>query len=311
MRYNSSGVGRVVSDRQGNSFELKPVACPICDTRDIKALGMRGGSHHRYGLGVATEVVRCRSCGLLFPDPFPYPTDPQRLYGDPESYFARKDPAVHLSGAVQVVREAVRRGGTEPLLDVGSGSGDILCAARDEEIDAVGLDLSEAMVAHARERHGVNVERATLEAYAQATERRFGTVILSAILEHVHDPDSFLAAASSLARRGAVLYVDTPRDPNLLTWIANAYERLRGTGTVLNLSPTFAPYHVYGFSPKSLEALLTKHGFAIEELHIHANPTIPSRSGSDRVKAFVATQVGRVANLTRSASNMTVWARRR
>jgi hypothetical protein len=80
---------------------------------------------------------------------------------------------------------------------------------------------------------------------------------------------------------------------------------------VVNLSPTFSPFHVYGFNPKALRVLLSKHGFEIETLDVGAAPIVPhAGSLKDRAAAHAASLLLRVGNWTRTAPNMTAWARR-
>ena len=69
-----------VADQDGHFFDLTRIACPSCKIRSFRVLGIRGGQNaHRYGLGVQTEIVQCRHCGLLFPDPFPIPQNHNEL----------------------------------------------------------------------------------------------------------------------------------------------------------------------------------------------------------------------------------------
>jgi 2-polyprenyl-3-methyl-5-hydroxy-6-metoxy-1,4-benzoquinol methylase len=281
----------------------------------VRTLGLRGGAHQRHGLGVETRIVECSRCGLLFPDPFPIPVDPQELYGDPEKYFEGHDEAAKLTAYRGIVREAVARAGGGPasLLDVGSGRGEMPQAARLEGLgDVVGLEFSRAMIEYARGKYGLELVPRTIEEFQAAGPRTFDVVVLNAVLEHVYDPDSFLRAASRLTRAGGVLYLDIPRDPNLLTWAARISQRLLLRRTVLHLAPSWPPYHVYGFNPRALRTILEKHGFRIESIRVWARPRIPSGKGiPDRMKAFAGEQVMRLANLTGTASNMFVWARRR
>jgi hypothetical protein len=94
--------------------------------------------------------------------------------------------------------------------------------------------------------------------------------------------------------------------------VGNAAKRVSGSRGVYNLSPTFSPFHVFGFNRRSLQMLLNKHGFDVEDVLVWAQPRVPSSDDlRDKVKATVATQIRRVANLTGTASNMCVWARRR
>jgi SAM-dependent methyltransferase len=175
----------------------------------------------------------------------------------------------------------------------------------------VGLELSEAMIAYARDRFGVEVQPKTLEQYADSHPPTFDILVLNAILEHVHDPDGFLRAAHGLTHPGSLLYIDVPQEPNLMTRVGNLWNRLRGNQAVYNLQPTWPPYHVFGFNPVALTALLRKHGFRIESIRIWASPHVPSSAAlGDRVRSLVAEQINRIANWTGSASNMFVWARR-
>ena len=143
--------------------------------------------------------------------------------------------------------------------------------------------------------------------------RTFDIVLLGAVIEHVYDPGTFMAAVARLTKPGAVLFLDTPREPNLLTAIGNTLNRLRGRREVYNLAPTWPPYHVFGFNPKSIRALLDAHGFDVERVLLkHGNPLVPPGPGlRGRVSAWLGTTLIRLGNLTPWASNMAVWARRR
>jgi 2-polyprenyl-3-methyl-5-hydroxy-6-metoxy-1,4-benzoquinol methylase len=236
------------------------------------------------------------------------------MYGDPETYFEGHDEATKVEAQGTIVAEILRRTGMSnpSILDVGSGRGELLEAARRAGIeDAVGLELSSAMAGYAIERFHADVRRELVEEHARTAGRTYDAVVASAVLEHVHDPDSMIAAIGALTRPGAVLYLDLPNEPNLLTLVGGAVKRVGGSRTVYNLSPTFSPFHVFGFNRRALTALLTKHGFAPEAFFVWADPHIPARSGrADRAKALLATQVRRLANRTGTASNMCVWARR-
>lgn len=304
----------VVTDHDGRRFQLHEIPCPVCKVDDTRVLGFRGGQHHRYGLGASSRIVQCRSCGLIYANPFPVPVDPQELYGDPEKYFEYHDSDAKIEGQRGLIREVVRRTGRpQPtIVDVGSGRGELLRAGVLEgQPNVVGLELSDAMIADARTNYGVVVHRQTIEEHAAEAPGRYDAVVLNAVLEHVYDPDSMIAAAKRLTHPGSILYIDTPVEPNLLTMVKSAMNRLSRSDSVLNLSPTFSPYHVFGFNRRSIRHLLAKHDFAVDDLRVWAHPKVHARTDArDRARAFVGTQVNRLANYTRTASNMYVWARR-
>jgi SAM-dependent methyltransferase len=305
----------VVSDPEGRRYELRPATCPICGPVGTRLVGIRGGRYHRYGLGIESPIARCQQCTLLFPDPFPHALDPQEMYGDPEKYFHLhgefESRSQERRGMVQEIRR--RTGKTDPrILDIGSGRGETLRAAQLEGITtAVGLELSAAMIRAAADRDLTVFDR-TAEQYADDVPPcSFDAVVLAAVAEHVPDPDALLAATSRLTASGGVLFIDVPREPNIVTWAAAAVNRARRSPAVVNLSPTFSPYHVYGFNPKALSILLGKHGFALDELRVICSPVIPhDGSRNDRIRALAGSLAIRIGNATRTAPNMSAWARK-
>jgi SAM-dependent methyltransferase len=303
----------VEANSEGARFELRLRECPICVTSTTRTLGYRGGVHQRYGLGVKTPIVQCNRCALIFPNPFPYALNPSELYGDPDKYHSGWDEDAKVEWYRELVRDVVRRTGkaSPRLLDVGCGRGEFLRAAQTEGLkDILGLELSEATTNHARGR-GVPVERATLEEFAQRAHDPFDAIVLNAVLEHVYDPDSMIDAARRITQPGAILYVEVPCEPHLLTHIGNGLNRLRQNQGVLNLAPTWPPYHVFGFNPRALRMLLAKHAFKIESIRRWADPVMPAGPDSrDRLRALVATQINRLANVLGMSSNMFGWARR-
>jgi hypothetical protein len=47
--------------------------------------------------------------------------------------------------------------------------------------------------------------------------------------------------------------------------IGNLYMRAQGRDWVVTLAPTFPPYHVQGFNPRSLKKLLARVNFQVEK----------------------------------------------
>jgi SAM-dependent methyltransferase len=302
-----------VTDRDDNEFVLDTIVCPVCGPSIERTIGLRGGAHHWHGRGVETRIVECTRCGLLYANPYPTPTDFQRLYADPEKYFESHD----LEGRTRKFRRVAQQilakcqKPSPSLLDVGSGRGEMLVAARDVGFgEVLGLEPSIANREFAAE-HGVELIPKMIEEFADETDRTFDAVTLNAILEHVPDPDSMIEACARLVPPGGVLYVDVPNEANLLAMVGNSLNRLRGSQTVLQLSPTFPPYHVFGFTQRSIRFLLEKHGFEILSLRVAAWLRVRSDGSlKGRARAFAAMSIQPIANLTSTAHNMFIFARR-
>lgn len=247
-------------------------------------------------------------------EPLSHPVDPDSVYDDPETYFSRHDQGTRIAEYRELTRELKLRAGTEQpqVLDVGSGRGDFVHSANLEGVSAVtGVEFAAAMVSHAREHFGVELFHGTVEALAREWDGPpFDAVVLNAILEHVSDPDSFVRALADLTSEGSLLYLDIPREPHLAASLGNAINRIRRRPDVFNISPTWPPFHVFGFSEEALRRLLAKHGFRVEELRVWCDPVIFSDSSRrDALAARAGTLVNQIANLTRTAGNMFVWAR--
>lgn len=303
-------------DSAGNRFRLREISCPICDVRDLRPIGKRGGRHQRSGLGITSTIVQCRRCALMWPDPFPFPVDPSGLYGDPAKYFGDQDEEVQFRSYQKVVLATALQylEMKQPsLLDVGSGRAALLRAAQAMGLsDIIGLEFAQGMIDYARAKWGIELLPRTIEQYANTADRTFDVVTFCAVLEHVYDPNAAIAAAARLTRPGALLYLDVPHEPNILTRAFNFANRVRGREGVINLAPTFPPFHVFGFNESSVRKLLAKHGFKIIKLEIKSEMAIVSFPNTPRGWAMkaAAKTIAPIANWTGTAVNMFLWAKR-
>jgi len=143
-----------------------------------------------------------------------------------------------------------RAAGPVRLLDIGSGQGDFASEARARypAIEILGLELSQAGVDISSRK----VTDATFLArnlmlsdpqpgpYAQWATH----AVCSEVLEHVDDPERFLANARSYMRPGCELVVTVPGGP------MSAFERHIG--------------HRHHFTPEMLRDLIARCGFTVE-----------------------------------------------
>jgi SAM-dependent methyltransferase len=287
-------------------------ACPVCEAPPGRYMGRRGGAAHREGAGVECRVWRCERCGLVFPNPMPLPAGGVGLLYAlaPEHYFRNHDIEDKLASARGMVAGAGRlTGGPGRLLDVGSGRGDVLVAAREAGWEATGIDLSPSFADYAERRSGARVMREPIDRCGFADES-FDAVILAAVLEHLYDPDATVREVARVLRPGGAFFVDVPNEAGLYFRLGNLYQKLRGRDWVVNLAPTFEPFHVFGFGPRSLHALLAKHGLAVREWRVYGGRSmVPSRGGALGLAEHLAARaVTAASNLGELGTYIETWA---
>ncbi|HEX8422370.1 MAG TPA: class I SAM-dependent methyltransferase [Pyrinomonadaceae bacterium] len=298
------------------AWEFRDEACKVCAGRDFRVLGARGGEAHRSGAGEKTRIVKCRTCGLIFPNPMPYPSGADTRYTNVSGYFedvmAVEDETQRRHGDL-LAREAERRLGRRGrFLDVGCGRGEVVRAAQELGWEAEGCDLSEAFVRYAREVNGVKAHAATLE-QMRFPEASFDAVTLVEVIEHLYEPAETVRELSRIVRPGGLVYLSTPNEESVYQSLGNLYYKARGRDWVVNLCPTWNLYHVHGFSPRSLRYLLERNGFEFEELVVYPGTlAVPRRDGLwGQVEQAGARVVERLANALGRSPYMYAWARRR
>ncbi len=115
-----------------------------------------------------------------------------------------------------------------------------------------------------------------------------------------------------ILKPGGILYADVPNEEGLYARFGNMYQRARGRDWVVNLSRTVSPFHVFGYSPRSLKALYRKHklepfGFSVRG----GKSSLPRVGGvSGWVEQKAAGLVTDVANALEMGTYIASWARK-
>ena len=286
--------------------------CPICEAPPTERIGRRGGTAHREGLGVECELWSCGRCGLIFPNPMPVPVGGiEQHYGVlPDDYFQNHDIDLKGQAAEGILKRAEElTGGRGRLLDIGAGRGELLRAAKEMGWSATGIEPSSSFADFATKHSGAEIRREPVESCGFADES-FDVVILGAVLEHLYNPDETIKEIARILRTGGALFVDVPNEQGLYFRIGNLYQKARGRKWVVNLAPTFSPFHVFGFSPRSLRALLAKHGLRPKDWRVYGGQAmVPERGGLvGSLERLAANAVTAASNIGEQGTYIETWA---
>jgi 2-polyprenyl-3-methyl-5-hydroxy-6-metoxy-1,4-benzoquinol methylase len=159
--------------------------------------------------GTTLALLRCGQCGFIFAEG----DDLAELYGlyerlsDPGYEGSQDSRLLQMRWLIERAQRA--RPGAKTLLDIGAAAGLLVKLARDQGLDATGVEPSRDLVAAARRLHGVDLVQGTVP-HESLRGKRFDIVFLADVIEHVPDPVALLRDARDLVAPGGVLLVVTP-----------------------------------------------------------------------------------------------------
>lgn len=186
------------------------------------------------------------------------------------------------------------RRGAGRLLDVGCNEGRGLSLYAENGFQAEGLEINEVAAALARER-GFRVYTATLAQFRP--EEPYHVVVLANVLEHAWDPVQMLREVRPLLQPGGEVWISCPN-------AASLWRRIFGRSWV----NWHVPYHLWHFSPATLNGVLHKAGFEIAALATYT----PALWLAQSLCVSLSSRRGRSNQLMRSApvaAGLTLMAR--
>ena len=272
------------------------VGCWVCGAGDAAPVGSAIFELSEYArqdpelaryTGASVRLVRCTRCGFGQPEALPaLPDYFGRMYD--QRWSAEWMEEEFSSGYKDLIfREVLRglearAGRPGALLDLGAHVGRLMHLAHSAGWAAEGVELNPATAAFAARATGLPVHRMDARALS-AAGRRWSSVTLVDVLEHIPRPVEALAAAREVMGPGGWIAVKVPHGRVQLS-----KELLRA-----RIRPGYRPtvadnlVHVSHFGVRSLERALRRAGFGKVRVEV-APPELPPQPGARAAAARAA-----------------------
>lgn len=299
----------ILQDTNGVVWRSEFRACPVCASEKRKILGLRGGQAHRAGKGVETSIVKGLDCDLLYTYPTLLPESNPYECESAEEYFQIHDSEKKIEQGAEWAKFAESiQGDKGKMLKIGCGRGEHLVGAAKCGWEVHGIEMTPEYAGIAQEA-GIEIEISPVEESLYLKEK-YDVILLAAILEHLYEPLVTLKKIREALRPGGLLFIDVPNELSLTMRAGNLFMKARGRKWVVNMSPTFAPYHVVGFSPQSLKSALEKTGFRIHTLELPRwlNPVRKNGGLAKKTEYYVFEAVQRIGSVLGMRDGIVCWA---
>jgi SAM-dependent methyltransferase len=231
--------------------------CPACGSGSFTVL-FRATDRLYATTAEEFTIVECGGCQLMRLEPQPAPEELYQYY--PSSYWFApgESPAERfeetyrrfvLQDHVRFVERALQNSGGGPLLDVGCGGGLFLRAMQDRGVPVIGLDISFEAARVATHLNRLPALCAKLP-FAPLPPQSCAVITLFHLLEHLHDPASYVEAARDLLQPQGRLVLQVPN--------ADCWQFLLFGNRWNGLD---VPRHLFDFKQSDIDLLLRATGF--------------------------------------------------
>ena len=226
--------------------------CPVCGSNGHVRISDR--MQHRLNL----PTVLCSTCSCVFTNPMPHRSKYERFYVEayadyyheispaPAGSLQTKEPKPIADKLDRIEQFIPLRG--KRLLEVGPGNGLFLYWARERGCDVLGVEPSVDFCETLTKHNIPHLNRSFLEVSPEEAGR-VNLIAMYHVFEHFYDPSEALEHCRAILPSGGLLTIEVPN-------ILKPYR---------SLDSFFLRYvHPSSFSPRTLRAMLERHGFQIQ-----------------------------------------------
>ena len=235
--------------------------CPLCASADIKE--SLSAKDHTVSQKIFT-IWHCNNCSARFTQDVPVQEEIGAYYQS-ENYISHSDTKKGLvnrlyhmvrnrtlSSKCSLIKKQTGKA-SGAVLDIGCGTGAFLNTMQQAGWTITGLEPDETARKKAAELYSIQPQ--SPDHLFQLPDRSFHAITMWHVLEHVHDLHGYLKQIATLLHPEGKLFIAVP---NYTSYDAAVYNE--------NWAAYDVPRHLYHFSPKSMEELLTTYNLKLTTL---------------------------------------------
>jgi 2-polyprenyl-3-methyl-5-hydroxy-6-metoxy-1,4-benzoquinol methylase len=209
------------------------------------------------------KLVHCNNCELVFTNPIPLPSDLAAYYDSPD-YLSHKVSKFSLTGFIyNQLREINLKGKYKliskfkkngKILDIGQGTGEFLNFMQKKGWETKGVEPNESARKFAIKNYNLSV--VDEKAIQEISANYFDVISMWHVLEHVVNLRERMQQVAKLLKKDGILVIAVP---NLNSPDSQKYkDKWAGLDV---------PRHLYHFTVKTMDFLLSSSGFEVILLH--------------------------------------------
>ena len=247
------------------NFTTNPNKCFLCSGAAKEWLA-RGTDYEYATTDMEFDFYLCKSCSLIFIDPIPDESMMSIIY--PPNYYAYQ--TMKYNRFIKYMRSRQLDGKVKKflkksekisnlcglkVLEIGCGVGDLLLAFKrfSPQISLTGIDYSSESIDQVKAL-GFTAHQGDI-CKLDLGKEKFDLIICQQLIEHLHNPSALLDRIKSWLRPSGVLILETPGVVSIDRMI------FKGCWGGYHI-----PRHMFLFSERSMDIMLQKHGFRINEI---------------------------------------------
>ncbi|RPI15528.1 MAG: class I SAM-dependent methyltransferase [Ignavibacteriae bacterium] len=233
-----------------NKFGKKLDKCILCSSEKI---------YHYHTDFNGIDIFRCKNCGVQFMNPQysdVYLSEYYSGYSVDEPQW--EEPLLYCHDYyLSLIEKYVNKGN---LLDVGSGKGYMLAAAKKRGWEAAGYDVDEKWNEKLSRKLDVEIKSGNFLELEWKTE--FNAVVMHHVIEHLKNPLLYIRKIYELLKKDGVLFLALPNINSRSAVFKRTLEKMgirkKNTGAYYDTG-----HHMFYFTPGSLRILLEHNGYEV------------------------------------------------